>query len=398
MSRNVIVVGGMALGPKAVSRLKWLDPTADVIMVDENINILFGDCDIPYYISSEIGSLDTLHSMTYGIVRTPEYLRHKGMHTLNQTRITIIDRATKTVTAKNLVMGKKKTLPYDRLIVVAGSAPKVPPVEGRDLKSVGGVNNPGDADAPHKAYAPGNVQNVVAIDTGFISMEIAVTLADMWDIRTSVVKFMSQAIPGVISASLSDMVRHDLEEHNVDVYTGGKMQHLENENGVVAYVVTGRRILDVDLVIFATSFAPSTALARAVGLDLEERTDTIPVNEYVQTFDPDIYASGDYAAIPNLIAGKSFVLVPGPPVNWQSRVIGTNAASDDDKVAAFRDVVGTWYVKIPKMSVCGTGLTIEHAKTFGFDVISASLEQFDRAHFYPEEHMMTLELVVKRRT
>lgn len=44
MSRNVIVIGGVALGPKAASRLKRLDPTANVTMIDENINISFGGC------------------------------------------------------------------------------------------------------------------------------------------------------------------------------------------------------------------------------------------------------------------------------------------------------------------------------------------------------------------
>ena len=141
MSRNVIVIGGVALGPKAASRLKRLDPTANVTMIDENINISFGGCGIPYYVSGEINSLDALRSTTYGTVRTPEYFEHKGVHTLNQTRVTAIDRAAKTVTAKNLVTGEEKTLPYDRLIIATGSTPKVPPVEGRDLKNVGGANN-----------------------------------------------------------------------------------------------------------------------------------------------------------------------------------------------------------------------------------------------------------------
>lgn len=222
MSRNVIVIGGVALGPKAASRLKRLDPTANVTMIDENINISFGGCGIPYYVSGEINSLDALRSTTYGTVRTPEYFEHKGVHTLNQTRVTAIDRAAKTVTAKNLVTGEEKTLPYDRLIIATGSTPKVPPVEGRDLKNVGGANNLEDADALRKACASGSVQNAVVIGAGFIGMEIAVALADMWDIKTSVVEFMPQAMPGVMSASLSDMVRHDLEEHNVDVYTGRK--------------------------------------------------------------------------------------------------------------------------------------------------------------------------------
>ena len=254
MSRNVIVIGGVALGPKAASRLKRLDPTANVTMIDENINISFGGCGIPYYVSGEINSLDALRSTTYGTVRTPEYFEHKGVHTLNQTRVTAIDRASKTVTAKNLVTGEEKALPYDRLIIATGSTPKVPPVEGRDLKNVGGANNLEDADALRKACASGSVQNAVVIGAGFIGMEIAVALADMWDIKTSVVEFMPQAMPGVMSASLSDMVRHDLEEHNVDVYTGEKVQRLEGENGVVARVVTDKRTLDADLVIFNLTY------------------------------------------------------------------------------------------------------------------------------------------------
>ena len=163
MSRNVIVIGGVALGPKAASRLKRLDPTANVTMIDENINISFGGCGIPYYVSGEINSLDALRSTTYGTVRTPEYFEHKGVHTLNQTRVTAIDRAAKTVTAKNLVTGEEKALPYDRLIIATGSTPKVPPVEGRDLKNVGGANNLEDADALRKACASGSVQNAVVI-------------------------------------------------------------------------------------------------------------------------------------------------------------------------------------------------------------------------------------------
>ena len=125
MSRNVIVIGGVALGPKAASRLKRLDPTANVTMIDENINISFGGCGIPYYVSGEINSLDALRSTTYGTVRTPEYFEHKGVHTLNQTRVTAIDRAAKTVTAKNLVTGEEKALPYDRLIIATGSTPDI---------------------------------------------------------------------------------------------------------------------------------------------------------------------------------------------------------------------------------------------------------------------------------
>ena len=117
----------------------------------------------------------------------------------------------------------------------------------------------------------------------------------------------------------------------------------------------------------------------------------------MQTSDPDIYAGGDCVPFRTSSPASPRAAL-GSLANRQGRVIGTNAASDDGKAAAFHGAVGTWCVKIFKMSACGTGLTIERAKAFGFDAISASLEQLDRAHFYPEKHMMTLELVVERGT
>ena len=82
MSRNVIVIGGVALGPKAARRLKRLDPTANVTMIDENINISFGGCGIPYYVSGEINSLDALRSTTYGTVCTPLCSKYSGVRTV----------------------------------------------------------------------------------------------------------------------------------------------------------------------------------------------------------------------------------------------------------------------------------------------------------------------------
>ena len=226
MSRNVIVIGGVALGPKAASRLKRLDPTANVTMIDENINISFGGCGIPYYVSGEINSLDALRSTTYGTVRTPEYFEHKACIPEPDPR------------------DRHRPRRQDRDGQESGhgrrEGPSLRPSDHRhrqhsqsasgrrrDLKNVGGANNLEDADALRKACASGSVQNAVVIGAGFIGMEIAVALADMWDIKTSVVEFMPQAMPGVMSASLSDMVRHDLEEHNVDVYTGEKYSALK---------------------------------------------------------------------------------------------------------------------------------------------------------------------------
>ena len=144
--------------------------------------------------------------------------------------------------------------------------------------------------------------------------------------------------------------------------------------------------------IFAAGFLPNGQLARDAGLEVAP-FGAIVVNEKMQTSDPDIYAGGDCVAIKNLITGKLGYLPLGSMANRQGRVIGTNLAGGD---ASFPGFVGTWAVKLFDMSFCGAGLTVERARREGYDAISVAVEQLDRAHFYPEKHMMSLELVVDR--
>ena len=399
MSKKVVVIGGVALGPKAANRLKRLDPEAEVYMVDQGEYISFGGCGIPYYVSGEVNTLDALRSTNYGAIRNPEFFKErKGVIALNRTRALSIDRTARTIRIKNLTTGEESDLAYDRLVLATGSNPKVPPVEGRELKGVGGANCLEEADAIRQACADGKVNSAVIVGGGFIGMEMAVALADMWGIKTSVVEFMPQVMPGVLSSSLANMVAADLRANGVDVYVSEGVQRLEGENGAVKRVITNKRTIETDIVIFATGYAPNTALAKAAGLELQERTGAILVNKYMQTSDPLIYAGGDCVATPNLITGKPFVLALGSMANRQGRVIGTNLASESGQVATFNGAVGTWCVKLFSKSACGTGLTVDRARAEGFDAVSVNIEQLDRVHFYPEKFMMSLELVFDRST
>ena len=75
MSEKILVVGGVALGPKAACRCKRLMPDAEVMLVDENVFISYGGCGIPYYVSGEIQNLDDLRSTPYHTVRDTDFFR-----------------------------------------------------------------------------------------------------------------------------------------------------------------------------------------------------------------------------------------------------------------------------------------------------------------------------------
>ena len=395
MPEKILIVGGVALGPKAASRCKRLMPDAEVTLVDENVYISYGGCGIPYYVSGEVQNLDDLRATPYHTIRDPEFFRAmKGVTVRNQTRALSIDRAAKTLLVKDVISGKEEELPYDKLVLATGASPRVPPVEGKDLKNVLSLTRLEAADAIRTACQEGKVNEAVIVGGGFIGLEAAVALADMWGVKVSVVEMMDQILPGVLSHSLARMAEHDCVSHKVDVYTSEKVLKLEGKDGAVSKVVTDKRELPAQLVIFAAGFIPNGRLAKDAGLDVAP-FGAVVVDEHMRTSDPAIYAGGDCVAIRNIITDKLGYLPLGSMANRQGRVIGTNLAGGD---ATFPGYVGTWAVKLFEMSFCGTGLTVECARKEGYDAIGVSVEQLDRAHFYPEKNMMSLELVVDKPT
>lgn len=395
MAEKILVVGGVALGPKAACRCMRLMPDAEVTLVDENVFISYGGCGIPYYVSGEIQNLDDLRSTPYHTVRDPDFFhKMKGFTVRTQTRAMAIDRAAKTLLVKDVVSGKEEKLPYDKLVLATGASPRVPPIEGKELKNVLSLTRLEAAGAIRTACQEGKVTEAVIVGGGFIGLEAAVALADMWGVKVSVVEMMDQILPGVLSNSMALMAAHDCESHKVGVFTSEKVLRLEGKDGTVSKVVTDKREINAQLVIFAAGFIPNGQIAKEAGLDVAP-FGAIVVDEHMRTSDPAIYAGGDCVAIKNIITGKVGYLPLGSMANRQGRVIGTNLAGGNAK---FPGYVGSWAVKLFDLAFCGVGLTVERARKEGFDAMSVGVEQLDHAHFYPEKSMMSLELVVDKST
>ena len=47
MPKRIVVIGAVALGPKAACRFKRLEPESEVTMIDQNDLISYGGCGIP---------------------------------------------------------------------------------------------------------------------------------------------------------------------------------------------------------------------------------------------------------------------------------------------------------------------------------------------------------------
>lgn len=395
MSQKILIIGGVALGPKAAARCKRVDPGAEVTIVDENEYISYGGCGMPYYVSGEVQNLDALRSTNADVIRDPVFFRDmKGVTVLNQTLARKIDREKKTVLVENLVSGERRELPYDKLVIATGSRARVPQIPGVTLKGVLALTRLEAAREIREYCEQRKISEAVIIGGGFIGLEAAVALADMWGIKVSIVEMMDQLLPGIVSPLLARMVENDCRKAGVDVYLSEKVLSMEGEGDHVTKIVTDKRSLNAQLVITAAGVIPNNQLAVDAGLAIAP-FGGILADEHLRTSDPSIYTGGDCAAIKNILTGKPGYIPMGSMANRQGRVIGSNLAGVD---ATFPGYVGTWAIKLFKLSFCGVGLTPTKAIQAGFDATGVAIEQLDRAHFYPEKKMMTLEIIVNPKT
>lgn len=392
MAEKILVIGGVALGPKAACRAKRLNPRAEVTIIDENRLVSYGGCGMPYFLSEDVQSIDDLRSTPYQTLRDPEFFRSmKGVGLRTRTRATAIDRARKIVSATNLESGSQMELAYDKLVLATGASPRRPGVPGADLDNIFFLTRLEAAESIRRACQQGQVSEAVIIGAGFIGLEAAVALAGVWGVNVSVVEMRDQVLPGALPADLALMARHDLESGGVRVFTGETLREFRGK-GAVASVVTDKREMPAQLVIVAAGFVPNSELARAAGLKVADFGGII-VDESMRTSDPDIFAGGDCAAVASLVTGKPGYMPLGSLANRQGRVIGTNVAGGS---ASFPGYVGSFMVKLFRKSFGGVGLPVEQAAKAGFDAAGVMVEQLDRAHFYPEKSMMCLELVADR--
>lgn len=391
---HVVVIGAVALGPKAASRFKRLMPEAKVTMIDQSSHISYGGCGIPYYISGEVNRVEELQTTPYGTIRDAEFFKkNKDIDVLIQTKATAIDTKAKTVTIESRVDGKVSTLQYDKLVLAMGSTPNMPPIPGIDLKGITPCTNLEEAEYIKNSISKGDIDNAVVVGGGFIGLEVAVAFADMWGIPTSVVELAPHILPGTLSNDMAAVATHDLSSNGVNIYAGEKVVRFEGQGGQVTTVVTDKREIDADMVVMSAGVKPNTQLAKDAGIAVDERG-LIIVDEYMRTSDPDVYSGGDCATVKNLVTGKRGWFPLGSMANRQGRIVGNNLAGKNEK---FPGAVGTWAVKLFEQSAAGAGLTIDAALREGYDAVNVHVEQVDRAHFYPGRAMMALDLVVDKK-
>ena len=123
--RKYVIVGGVAGGMSAATRLRRLDNAAQIIVLEKSGFVSYANCGLPYYIGGVIKNENEI------LLQTPKSLHNRfNLDVRIHNEVTSIDAESKSVTVSDLESGQSYSLNYDKLILSPGAVPVVPPIEG----------------------------------------------------------------------------------------------------------------------------------------------------------------------------------------------------------------------------------------------------------------------------
>ena len=340
--RTVVVIGGVAGGMSAAARLRRLDPSARIVVVEQGSEVSFANCGLPYFLSGEIANRSDL------LLRTPGSLAATlGLEVRVDTLATAIDPAAREVTVRG-PEGREERIGYDALVLAPGAYAVRPPIPGIDHPRVRTLRTVPDADTIRGWVQQGAARSVV-LGAGFIGLEAAEALRHA-GLDVSIVEAAPHVLP-VIDAELAAYVTDELRTHGVNVHEGVAARAILDVEGTPVVELADGPVLPADLVILSVGVRPRSELAAAAGLALTEQGAIIVDNDQ-RTSDPRIWAVGDATASTHAITGAVAPVALATPANRGGRVAADSIAGGGRRSPR---PLGTAVVRVFDLTIAMTG-------------------------------------------
>ena len=386
MKKRLVVIGGVAAGPKAAAKARRCDPEMEIVLYQEEDDISYAGCGLPYYISGVIKKRQEL------ISRTPGQFAQEGIRILKNRRIEKIDVRNHAVSGRKTGSGEAFTDHFDRLVLAIGAYPIRPKIEGIDLENVFYLRSIFDADAIFERIRSETIRNVVIAGGGYIGLEMAESLVQLGK-SVTIVELAPQILT-LFDEDFSGILRQYLEKKGVKIFTSEGIQALRGKEGKVTHVQTVSREIKTDVVLMSLGIRPQVEIAKQAGLRIGE-TGALWVDEKMETSAEGVYAAGDCSETTHLVTGKRVWIPLGSTANKQGRVVGVNVCGGS---ATFPGVMGTTVFKTFDFNAAKTGLSMREAEKEGFHPIQAIVRGYNRAHYFPGVKESTLKVIADRET
>eukprot|EP01084_Bolivina_argentea_P126480 223935_1 len=387
-AQTVVVVGGVAGGATASTRMRRNCNNCSIIMLERGKYVSFANCGLPYYVGNVIKDEKKL------IVTGPELFKKRfNIEVRAESNVTAIDRKKKEITIDTKDGSYKQK--YDKLILAVGAAPIRPPIEGINNDGVFSVRSIEDSRGVREYITKlGPDRNkAVIVGGGFIGLEMTENLVHR-GYDCTIIDALPQVM-GPIDHEMATPFHRVLTEHGVKLVLNERLK------GIHATSTLDTPIMDVetesghlsraDLVILGLGVLPENKLAKDCGLSLGVRG-SVAVDQTMKTDDDDIYCVVDAVQTYSAITGLPINLALAGPAQQQARIVADNITHIHDEDYEFRGVQGSSVCKIFDETLASTGLSEKMIEDKD-NICCLYAHPGHHADFYPNAKPLHLKLI-----
>ena len=376
MTEKILIVGGVAGGMSAATRLRRLNENAEIIVFEKGPYVSFANCGLPYYVGGEIAEREKL------IVQSAKALKNRfNLEVRENSEVIAIDSEGKKVTVVS--NGESYVESYDKLILSPGAKPLIPQIKGlNQATNVFSLRNIPDVDKIMtylKAKAP---KSATIIGAGFIGLEMAENLAKR-GLSVTIVEKAPHVLP-TIDREMAAFVNEELIKNNLSVMTNRGAVEFKNDE----ILLDNGESLQSDLTILSVGIQPETSLAKSAGIKLGLRN-AILVDEHYETSVKDIYAVGDAIVVKNQL-GQDALISLASPANRQGRQVADIISGLPIKN---RGSLGTAIVRVFDLQVASTGLSEFQLRGLKINHKIVHVTANNHAGYYPDVTSIVLKLI-----
>lgn len=377
---RIVIIGGVAGGMSAATRLRRLDENAEIIVLEKSGYVSYANCGLPYFVGGVITKESDL------LLQTPESLYQRfRLDVRTFSEVKNINPHTKKISVKRLQDYSEYEIAYDRLILSPGASPIVPAIPGSDraltLRTVEDVERISQA-------VKNKPQSAVVIGGGFIGVEIAENLRHR-HIPTSLVEATDQVL-APLDSEMASLVADELLKNDVDLHLGVSAVEI----GADSVTLSNGKIIAGEIVIMAIGVRPEISLAESAGLKIGPRRG-IAVDEFNRSSDAYIYAIGDAAEKNDALDGSSTLIPLANIANRHGRTVADHIAGKNIRSVKS---LGTAIVKVFDLTIATTGWNEKRLNAHGSNYAVIHTHPNSHAGYYPGAKQMSLKLIFNPQT
>jgi len=373
---KVLIVGGVAGGMSAATRLRRLKEDAEIIVFEQGPHVSYANCGLPYHIGEVIEQEQSL------LLQTPESLHARfNLDVRVNSRVTKIDRATKQVTVSNLLDNTEYQESYDQLVLSTGAKPRMVPIPGLERALV--LRDVQDAVRIKALVDNKQIKSAAIIGAGFIGVELAENLQHR-GIKTTIVEFRGNILPQ-FDPEMIEPMQKVLIENGIELALSAETETV-NESTLT---LKDGRVIDADLVVAAIGVVADHKLAVDAGLEIGD-AGGIVVDDQMRTSDPNVFAVGDAAQKVSALTGQDQMIWLANLANRHGRLVADVIAGE---TVAARPSIGTGIIGAFGMAAALTGLTEALAKRMEIAHKVIHLHPGSHAGYYPGAETVSLKVL-----